>query len=265
MRSGVAVGRWVAALIASILMLLVGPAASALGAANVRFVHAVPGSGAAQLQATAGGKTRDVAGRVGFGEVGRYGRVPARKVTFKLSGGGAKGAAKLRNGAHYTVLAAGRDLKVLPDGRARGGAARLRVVQAAPELGTVEIRLGDRRVAKLFGFEDVARYRSVDPGAYAIRVTRPDDGGTLAARGGVPLTAGTSSTAFVVGTRGEPLRVVVASDRMAAPRGAPATGLGGLADDGSSLWPALLAGLLAALAGAAGYLVLTGRSRGRGA
>ena len=55
--------------------------------------------------------------------------------------------------------------------------------------------------------------------------------------------------------------MVVASDRMAAPRGAPATGLGGLADDESHLLLALLAGFLAALAGAAAYVALTARSR----
>jgi hypothetical protein len=54
----------------------------------------------------------------------------------------------------------------------------------------------------------------------------------------------------------------VAADRGAAsPPGAPATGLGGLADDDSRLLIALLAGLLAALAGAGVYVALTARSR----
>jgi hypothetical protein len=83
----------------------------------------------------------------------------------------------------------------------------------------------------------------------------------LATRGAVTLTAGTSSTAFVVGTAGEPIDVLVADDRAAAPKGAPQTGLGGLADSDSPVLLALLAGFLAALAGAAAYLALTARSR----
>ena len=77
----------------------------------------------------------------------------------------------------------------------------------------------------------------------------------------MPLTAGTSSTAFVIGSAGEPVQVIVASDRVAAPRGAPATGLGGLAGEDSNLVLALIAGLLAALVGAAFYVALTARSR----
>ena len=234
-------------------------------------MQAVPGSGTAQLHAKSGDRDRQVGGPVGFGEVGGYANVRAGRVTLELSrpGGGSLATVtqRLRNGARYTVVALGsgsEKLQVLPDGRGNPGAARLRVVHAAPELGAVEVRLGDTPVARLARFEDVADYTSVDPGAYAVRVTRPGDGSTLAARGGVPLTAGTASTAFVMGSAGEPLVVAVAADRSAAPKGAPQTGLGGLADGGPSLVAALLAALLAAAAGGAGYLALTGRSRGRG-
>ena len=245
-------------------MLLAGPAASAFGAASVRLVQAMPGTATAQLQA--GG--RAVGGPVAFGEVGGYSSTRAGNVALSLRIPGGRAITtreRLTDGGRYTVVAVGgaeRRLEVLRDGGARPGTSRLRVVHLAPELGDIEVRLGDRRVAAL-GFDQAAGYRSVDPGAYAVRVTRPGGGSTLAAAGGVPLTAGTSSTAFVVGTGGEPLGVVVAADRAAAPRGAPKTGLGGLADDESPFLLALLAGLLAAAAGAAGYAALTGRSRGR--
>lgn len=272
MRPGVASGRWAIALIATLLMLLAGPAASASGAASVRLVQAVPGAGHVfQLHATEGGITQRVGRPTGFGEVGGYAQVPAGRVTFELRGRGerrlAEVAAQVRSGQRYTVVALGdgaQRLRVLSDGGARPGTSRLRVVHAAPELGGVDVTLGDRRVAGSIGFRDVAPYTTVEPGAYALTVARPDDGSALAARGAVPLTAGTSSTAFVVGTAGEPLRVVVASDRAAAPRGAPATGLGGLSEDDSRLGLALLAALLAAAAGAASYVALTARSR-RGA
>jgi hypothetical protein len=262
------VGRWVAALIASLLMLLVGPAASASGDAKVRFVQTVPGSDAAQVYATEGGVSQRIGRGVGFGEVGGYADVPAGEVTFELRAPDRPARAgveqQLRNRARYTVVAMPRDhepLIVLRDGRAQGGMSRLRVVHAAAELGQVDVRLGDRRVANAVGSGDVTRYTSVEPGAYALSVTRPGGGSAIAARGAVPLTAGTSSTTFVIGTGGEPVQAIVASDGMAAPRGAPATGLGGLAGEDPDLLLALLAGLLAALAGAAAYVALTARSR----
>jgi hypothetical protein len=252
-------------------MLLVGPAASAWGDAQVRFVQAVPGAGALQLEVKYPKRGQSVGAPVDFGRVGTYVSLPKGRAAFELSdppGAGRPSVGqRLENGGRYTVVAVGGGdvtLRVLSDGPARPGGARLRAVHVAPELGGVEVRLGDQPVAQLGQFKDVADYTTVDPGAYAVRVTRPGDGSTLAAQGGVPLTAGTASTAFVLGTAGDPLQVVVAADRSATPAGAPQTGLGGLAGDGPSLLTALLAGLLAAAAGGAGYLTLSGRSRGRG-
>jgi hypothetical protein len=249
-------------------MLLVGPAASASGDAKVRFVQAIPGAEAGQLHATEGGISQRIGRRVGFGEVGGYADVPAGQVTFELRAPGGRALAEaqetLDNRAHYTVVAmqnGSEELAVLLEGRARGGSASLRVVHAAPELGDVGVNLGDVRVARAVGTGEVTDYMTVEPGAYALRVTNPADGSTIAGRGAVPLTAGTSSTAYVIGSAGEPVQAIVAADRTAAPRGAPATGLGGLADDESHLLLALLAGFLAALAGAAAYVALTARSR----
>lgn len=264
-------GRFAAALIASQLMLLAGPAASALGAAQVRFVHAVPGEGPGVLHASEGGVTERVAEGVDFGQIGAYAEVPSGHVIFEARrpGGRLIAAAErdLRDGAHYSVVAIGNGdatLALIRDAGARGGEARLRVVHAASELGDVDVRLGDQRVAELFGFEDVAPYTTVDPGVYELRVTRPADGSELASAGGVSLAAGSTSTAFIVGSSGEPLEVITDTDRTAAPVGAPATGFGGLAEEDSALLAALLAGLLASVLGAAGYLAATGRSRGHG-
>ena len=266
MRSGVAVGRWVAALIASLLMLLVGPAASAFGDAKVRFVQTVPAPGALELHATEGGISARVGHPLGFSRIGSYEDVPAGNVTFELrepEGGSITEAhEQLKNRAHYTVVAmSGKQLMVLKDGRADGGTSRMRVVNTAPELGAVDVKLGDQSIAKAIDFGDVSGYKGVGPGAYALTVSNPKDGSMLATRGAVTLTAGTSSTSFVVGTAGEPIDVVVAEDRAMAPKGAPQTGLGGLAGDDSPVLLALIAGFLAALAGAAAYVALTARSR----
>jgi Domain of unknown function (DUF4397) len=247
-------------------MLLAGPAASAWGDGKVRFVQAIPGAESVRVEATAGGITQRIGRGVGFGEVGKYERVPAGEVEFELleaDGQPVTGASqRIRNGGSYTVVAMpDNPLLVLTDGRAKGGTSRIRVVNAASELGRVDVLLGEEPVAEDVGFGDVSGYSGVGPGAYALRVANPADGSTIASQGAVTLTAGTSSTAFVVGSAGEPVSATVATDRMAAPRGAPATGLGGLADEDSHLVLALLAGFLAALAGAAAYVALTARSR----
>jgi hypothetical protein len=253
-------------LIASILMLLAGPAVSAWGDAKVRFVQAIPGSGAIQLQASEGGIDQRIGRPLGYGKIGSYEDVPAGEVELELLDAHEAAISstreRVRNGVRYTVVAM-RDRRpvVLEDGGADGGRSSLRVVQAAPELGKVDVRLGDEAVAEGVGFGDVAPYTAVAPGAYALQVTSPKDGSMISSRGAVTLTAGTSSTAFVIGTGGEPVETVVAADRAAAPRGAPATGLGGLAGEDPQLLIALLAGLLGALAGAAIYLALTARSR----
>jgi hypothetical protein len=266
MRFGVAVGRWVAALIASLLMLLVPPAAFAKDDAKVRFVQTVPAPGTLELHATTGGISTRIGHPLEFGQVGSYEDVPAGNVTFELREPKGDPIAEmqeqLQNGAHYTVVGmSNKKLMVLQDGRADGGTSRMRVINTAPELGAVDVKLGDRTIAKGIDFGDVSGYTGAGPGAYAVSVMNPHDGSTLATRGAVTLSAGTSSTAFVVGTAGEPIDVVVAGDRAAAPRGAPQTGLGGLAGDDSPILLALIAGLLAALAGAAAYVALTARSR----
>jgi uncharacterized protein DUF4397 len=237
-----------------------------MGDAKVRFVHTVPGGDDVQLEATADGITQRVGRGVGFGEIGRYEDVPAGEVKFELleaNGRPITGTREdLRNGARYTVVGmSNKAPMVLRDGRAEGGTARIRVVQAAPELGAVDVMAADETVADGIAYGDVSAYTGLGPGAYSLRVTNPADSSTIASQGAVALTAGTASTAFVVGTAGEPVGIVVSGDRTAAPRGAPATGLGGLADEDSHLLLALLAGLLAALGGAAAYVALTARSR----
>ena len=233
-------GRWVPVLIASILMLLVGPAASAWGDAKVRFVQTIPGCRAARAARDRGRDRPEDRAPVGFGEdrqlrgrARRQGRVRAAEP----AGAARRDAASGSRTAPTTRSSPCSDRA--PDRCSRTTAPRaagrsLRVVQAAPELGQVDVRLGDEAVAEGVGFGDVAAYTAVAPGAYALQVTSPKDGSTIASRGAVTLTAGTSSTAFVIGTGGEPVETIVAADRAAAPRGAPATGLGGLADEDSA-------------------------------
>jgi hypothetical protein len=232
-------------------------------------VHTAPGAGALELRATESGIDQRVGRRLGFGQVGSYEDVPAGAVEFEVvePGGRPVNSAReqLQNRAHYTVVATlNGEPTVLRDGRAEGGQSHLRVMHAAPELGRVDVQLGDLPLATGLAMGDITGYKDVGPGAYTLSVMRPGGGSPIASEGAVTLTAGTSSTAFVIGTRGEPIRTIVASDRAAAPRGAVKTGLGGLAGEDADVMLALLAGLLAALAGGGLYLALTARSRGGG-
>jgi uncharacterized protein DUF4397 len=255
--------------IASIIALssmLVAVSAGNAWALELRFVHAVPGGGEATLRA---GKT-EVGGPVPFGGVTSYAGVGEGRVQLVLrpaSGGKplARAAETLRGG-RMTVVATRQGkqvkLRVLPDGRGSAGRARVRAMNAAPELGSAQVQLDGRPVGSDLPPGQASDYSTVDPGTYKLEAVRPGgEGGALASRSGVNLAAGTSTTAFVVGSGGEPTRIVVASDGAVTPRRAPGTGFGGLA--GGTAWAAALAAALGAgVLGGAAYLLATRRRHG---
>lgn len=264
-----------ACLTAALLMLLVGPAASALATTSVRFIHAVPGAGEAQL--TAGDSS--VVGATGFASASEAAEVEAGSVTLKLSAGDetlAEATEDLEDGQAYTVVALmrgedGAELRVYRDDTARAGDARLRMIHAAGELGEPDVRAGDRVIAEKLAYKEATPYVSVEPGSYDLAFVRPGGDDALAEERDVALSAGSATTAVVLGSRGEQTRVLVVEDDAVAPRRAPDTGYGGLAgerdDGGGAGWPVVLvaalgAGLLGTLAyGAAGVA----RRRGHGA
>jgi hypothetical protein len=252
-------------------MLLLVSAGSAHASATVRFVHAVPGAGAASLNiAVAGG---GVSGSpVSFGSVGRPLEVDAglAKLTVAPATGSkalATAETRLADGARYTVVAeprakgSGAELRVYRDGRAVAGEARFRAINAGPEVGRPDVRVGGRVVAEKLAYGSATDYVQVPPGTHDVTATRAGGaGGALAVERSVPLTVGTATTAVIVGSGGERTRILTLSDGTAAPSGAPATGFGGLApgDGPSRLLVALMSAFAAAGLGAAGW-VLTGR------
>ena len=241
-------------IIALALMLGVVSAGDAR-ALELRFVHAVPGTGSATL--TADGK--EVGGSPGFSGATGYASVPDGRMKLELrpAGGGRPlaSADESLSGGRYTVIASRRDgrvdLRPYREERPRERAARMRAINAAGELGEVTVKLGE---TELGGVPPggATPYRGVDPGSYDLSVSRArGGGGALASRKGVTVSAGSSSTAVVVGSGGEPTRIVLLPDGTAAPSAAPGTGLGGLS--GGSSWAIDLAAALAAgaLGGAA--------------
>jgi hypothetical protein len=253
-------------------MLLLLSAGSAFATASVRFVHAVPGAGPATLNLSVEGSGVS-SSPVSFGTVGKALEAKPGRAKFTLvavKGGDPLAATDetLVDGARYTVVALpkkpgrGAQLRVYRDVKSRAGKARLRVIHAGAELGEPDVRVGNRVVAEKVAYGDATDYVDVPPGTSDISITRAGgEGGALATKRDVGLSAGTATTAVVVGSGGKPTQIVTLSDGTAAPKGAPATGFGGMAagdDSPSRLAVALLFGLFAALMGA-GCWALAGR------
>jgi hypothetical protein len=253
--------RFVIGLSLAILMLVGGPAASALATAKVRLVNARPGGQAVSLKIIQGTAAPPEFGDAAYGQVTPYVKVPPGSASITISGlssstGGAKAQTteQLEDGHSYTAvaLASGAkafEIKIYRDARAHGGKARLRVIHAAPELGSPNVRLGQRTIAEKLAFKEATPYLSIAPGSYALSVVRPGSTSAVFTKQ-VSLSAGTATTAIIAGSGGAPAMEITATDDTKTPAGAPETGLGGLARDGGPPW--LLAALAALLAGALG-------------
>src|SRR3954470_10880526 len=240
----------------ALLMLVGGPAASAFGFAKVRLVNARPGSQSVGLKVVVAGAAPPAVGPASYGQVTPYVRVSAGSAQIALTGGGSANqvSQSLVDGGNYTAVALakgskGFSLKLFRDGHARKGTARLRVIHAAPELGSPDLKLGQRTVAEKLAFKEATPYLSEAPGSYDLAVSKPG-AGTPIFHQSVALSAGVASTAILTGSGGAPEKVISAADDTLTPAGAPETGLGGLAGRGGHPW--LLIALAAGLAGALG-------------
>jgi Domain of unknown function (DUF4397) len=245
-----------------LIVLLAAPMPAWAGAPEVRFLHAVPGAGPARLVvphhpplllSTFGKPSAYHACRPG----------PARLLLMVRGNPKpvATGRTTIGHG-RYTVVAAEEGhkvaLRVYRDDGMRPGKARLRVIQAAAEMGRADVRVDGRVIAPAMSGGAATHYASLEPGRHDLEVTRPGGrGGPLANRPGVPLAAGTASTAIVVGTGGELTRFILVSDAVAGPASAPATGFVG-GEDPPGAWLAVIgAALVAGALGGAAYTVTT--------
>ena len=251
----------------TLLAIVIGPSgvAFAQAPAKLRFVHAVPGVGEATLTA---GDTE--VGSAAFGEATPFADVPAgdAKLSLEAEGGTIEADEQLQAGRSYTAVALAQgqsgELRVYPDGSPKPNTARLRMIQAAPELGTPDFSLNGEVVAQGATYGEATAYWDLQPGTYRAVLVNPETGDPAVPPEQIPLAAGSTSTLVVLGSRGEPVQTLLLTDGTAAPQTAPQTGLGGLAGDGPSWVAALIAGLLAGCAGGSAYLVMA-RRRGRSA
>jgi hypothetical protein len=231
-----------------------------MASAKVRLVNARPGSHAIGLKVVVGTAAPPAIGPASFGQVTPYASVSPGNADIALSdlratdGNPKQLTHELVEGGRYTAVALAKGskgfvLKLYRDGHGRAGTARLRVIHAAPELGSPDIKLGQRTVAEKLAFEEATPYLAVDPGSYAVAVVRPGSS-TPIFKKQVSLSAGVSTTAILAGSGGASERLITATDDTVTPGGAPETGLGGLAGGGGTPW--LLVALAALLAGALG-------------
>ncbi len=230
--------------------------ATALATTQVRFLHAVPGVGVATVSADG-----QALGSAGFGQVAGPATLPSGTTHFVLKAPGGvtlKKTVRLADGDSYTLAALATanaaTIHVYRNGAADPGKARLRVVHSAPELGDANVALDGKVVAHRAAYEDATDYWTLPPGREQLEVRDPGSKKMAIGMRSLPLSAGTTTTAYVVGSKGERVRVVPVDDATTAPSAAPQTGLGGLAPrDGGPNW-ALAAAAALAVGGAIALL-----------
>src|ERR1035437_7801808 len=177
--------------------------AESLAKAVVRFVHWVPGAGRAAVEVDFGsGETK--LGTVSFGQTTPWRSVRSGRFHWTLVGSGgstlAQGSATIGSGAYDMVALAetkGVVLGVYKAEAGKPGTSLVRVIHAAPELGSPQLELDSKVVDQRLNFTQATPYVSVK---------------------GVKLVPDVAYSAIVIGSRGQMVRVVTVVDR-----GAPLT------------------------------------------
>ena len=164
----------------TLFAMLVVPAASSFAQDTphkVRFVHAVPGVGEASLHA---GDSE--VGSAAFGKATAFADVPAGDVKLNLEadGGTLEADEQLQAGRTYTVVALAQgqsgELRVYPDGSPKPNTARLRMIHAAPELGSPDFSLNGEVVSQGATYKEATAYWDLQPGTYRAVLANPETG-----------------------------------------------------------------------------------------
>lgn len=201
---------------------LVWPAQS-LARAVVRFIHAVPGVGRAQVRVRQGDRELSF-GEIAFGQVSRWHGLRSGRFRWSVLKGAttlAKGTATVHRGAYDLVLLAKPGGVGLGVYRSRGGrpdTSLIRIIHAAPELGSPELQLNSEIIRRSLGYTQATPYLSVTPGINSVAALKAGDSTPLASARDLRLSAGAAYSAIVIGSRGQRVRIVTVTDR-----GAPLT------------------------------------------
>jgi Domain of unknown function (DUF4397) len=194
------------------------PTPAAFADAQVRFLQATPGTEAAGLTIVSGEGTARTT-PMAFAQLSGRVNVPAGRVAVRhrAPGSGRLATAQftLADGRDYTVVAIGPpgqlELELRADGRAQTGKARVRVSHFARELGAPDLFVDGERVVQRFPYLGATPYLALPPGRHKLAAMRPNSSSTLVSAT-VTLRAGTTSTAYVLGSGGQPTQALLASD-----------------------------------------------------
>jgi Domain of unknown function (DUF4397)/LysM domain len=218
--------RGVAPVVVGACVWMVMPA-QAFAKAVVRFVHAVPGVGKAEVSVNDGSGLEKV-GAIGFGQATGFHSVRSGAFHWSLSGGGktlAKGTTTVGNGAYDLVVLEQNSQVKLGVYKAQGGkpgTALVRVIHAAPELGSPELTVDGKVAVKSLAYTKATPYVPLAAGTHNLGANRPGDKTPLVSSAHLTVQNGKSYSAVVVGTRGQRVRVVALLDRGGS--AAPGTG-----------------------------------------
>lgn len=209
--------RSVAPLVVALCAWLVLPV-QALARTLIRFVHAVPGVGAATVTVDDGTGTHTV-GSVRFGQVTPWQSIRSGTFRWTLNDRGkrlATGTATVVEGAYDLIVLDKPSGAALGIYRAQGGkpgTSRIRVIHAAPELGSPQLMIDAHRAAGSLSFTRATPYLDITPGTHSLAAMRPGASTPLAIPTQVRLQPDRAYSAVVVGTRGQRVRVVTLVDR----------------------------------------------------
>lgn len=228
MRSHVPFARSLAIFALGLWIWLIVPS-EALATALVRLVHAVPGVGSATIDVTtAGGKQQ--LGTIGFGEVTPFKRIPSGSFRWALTRSGtvlASGTSTVGDGVYDIAViqkmpGSGVTLGIYRAATADRGVSVVRVIQAAPELGSPMFMLDNGTLAHSLPYGRATRYFAIPPSAYSFSAMKPwlmkPGDPTLVDLKGRKYASGAAYSEVVLGSRGQMVRVVRLVDR-----GAPLT------------------------------------------
>jgi Domain of unknown function (DUF4397)/LysM domain len=239
-------GRSLSVFAVGAILLLCSPS-TILARALVRFVHGVPGAGRATVQLNTSHGAIDV-GSIGFAQHTRWHSIPSGKFGWTLVGGTgkrlARGTATVGDGAYDIVVwlrGTSVRLGIFKTRSARPGTTLLRVIHAAPELGSPELMLDGKEVVKRLSYAQATPYLSISPGTHSLAAQRPGSASPQVSVPHVSLAPGVAYSAIVLGSRGQRVRVALLTDRGAS-RGPRSSRVGGKHAAGGSGWAVVAPG-----------------------
>ncbi len=198
-----------------------GDAAAKRGTSFVRFVNALPGSGAVVMTAD----TRDLFGGTAYQAVTPYMEMGDNVSIFSLRAPGtgaelATNSETMTDGYRYTIVAlsdekGGASLRVLRDELVPdSGKARLRMIHAAPGLEDVDFVAQGWKdpVFNNISYSTEAGFKDVDPVTATFEIRKDKGGARLVTVPKMVLTAGRSYTIILTGISPDKLSLITFDD-----------------------------------------------------